>query len=214
MWWHHLSIGEFNTFLMTMLMLVAKVWYNFLCVKIKPSFHLITVTKDKTILLYTMIKGFQFYIETVIEWGLIKSTHGYYKGALIHPSLITQLCHSAEVPMLDSEEQVQQRLPRVKFESLDESDEDVPEATPSTSVPVDGDPEVPSSSTQSLVDQVHALTTRFDVYWDESQEHRVALSQDMDSIRAEMAAIRASQDQIIQQLAQPLSFHIPPPPPP
>ena len=62
--------------------------------------------------------------------------------------------------MLDSEEQVQQRLPiplhRMKFESLDESDEetdeDVPIATPSASDPMDGDPTVPSSSTQSLAD--------------------------------------------------------------
>ena len=79
--------------------------------------------------------------------------------------------------MLDSKEQVQQRLPiplsRVKFGSPDEfddetddeeTDEDVPAATPSMSDLVDGDPEVPSSSTQSLADQIHALTTRFDAY--------------------------------------------------
>ena len=124
--------------------------------------------------------------------------------------------------MLDFEDQVQQRLPiplpGVKFGSLDESndetDDDVPAATLSASDPVDDDPEVPSSSTQSLVDQIHALTTHFDAYWGESQEHQVALSQDMDSIRAEMAAIRASQDQIAQQLAQLLSFHTAPPSPP
>ena len=62
--------------------------------------------------------------------------------------------------MLDSEEQVQQRLlillPRVKFgspdESDDETDDDVPAATPKLSDPMEGDPEVPSSSTQSLAD--------------------------------------------------------------
>ena len=170
-----------------------------------------------------MTKGFQFDIVIVIERGLIDSTHRRCIGALIHPSLITQLCRSAGVPMLDSEEQVQQLLPiplpRVKFGSPDESDEeideDVPAATPSTSDPMDGDLEVPSSSTQPLADQVHALNTRFNAYWDESQEHRVAMSQDMDSIKAEMVAICASQDQITQQLAQLLSFHtVPPPPPP
>ena len=104
--------------------------------------------------------------------------------------------------MLDSEEQVQQclpiPLPRVKFgspdESGDETDDDVSTTTPRVSDPVDDDLKVSSSSTQSLADQVHALTARFDAYWDESQEHRVALSQDMDSIWAEMAAIRVSQD--------------------
>ena len=74
--------------------------------------------------------------------------------------------------MLDSEEQAQQRLPiplpRVKFgspdESDDETDDDAPVATPSTRDLVDGDPEVPSSSTQSLADQIHALTAHFDAY--------------------------------------------------
>ena len=57
-WWRHSSTGEFTTFSMTALTPVLKVWYNFLCVKIKPSLHLYTVTKDKTILLYAMTKGF------------------------------------------------------------------------------------------------------------------------------------------------------------
>ena len=82
--------------------------------------------------------------------------------------------------MLDFKEQVQQRLPipllKAKFGSLgdpdEETDEDAPAATPSASDPEDGDPKVPSSSTQSLGDQIHALTTRFDTYWDKSQEHR------------------------------------------
>ena len=69
--WRHPSIGKFTTFPMIMLTPVSKVWYNFLCVKIKPSLHLSTVRKDKTILLYAMTKGFQFDIGMVIEWGLI-----------------------------------------------------------------------------------------------------------------------------------------------
>ena len=139
---------------------VAKVWYNFLCVKIKPTLHLSTVMKDKTILLYTMTKGFQFDIGSIIERVLIESTQERCTGALIHPSLITQLCRLAEVPMLDSEEQVQQLLPiplpKAKFGSpgdLDEeTDEDDAVATPSVGDPEDGDPKVPSNSTQSLVD--------------------------------------------------------------
>ena len=222
MWRRYPSTGEFTTFPMTALTPMVKVWYNFLCVKIKPSLHLSTVKKDKTILLYAMTKGFQFDIGTIIEPGLIESTHGRYAGALIHPFLITKLFRSAGVLMLDSEEQVQQclpiPLPRVKFgspdEFNDETDYDVPTATPSASDLVDSDPEVPSSSTKSLADHIHALTTRFDAYWDKSQEHRVALNQDMDSIKAEITAICANQDQIAQHLAQLLSFHTAPPPPP
>ena len=83
---------------------VAKVWYNFLSIKIKPSLRLSTVTKDKTILLYAMTKGLQFDIGIIIERGLIEMTHELCTGALIHPSLITELCQSAEVHMSDSKE--------------------------------------------------------------------------------------------------------------
>ena len=146
---------------------MAKVWYNFLCVKIKPTLHLSTVTKDKTIFLYAMTKGFQFDTGSVIKRGLIESTQGRFTRALIHPSLITQLCRLAEVPMLDFEEQVQQRLliplPKAKFGSSGNSDEEIDEDAPTTTPSVgdceDGNPEVPSSSTQSLYDQIHALTT-------------------------------------------------------
>ena len=165
MWRHHWSTGEFTTFLMTALTLVAKVWYNFLSVKIKPSLNLSTVTKDKTILLYAMTKRLQFDIRTVIEGGLIETTHGRCIGALLHPSLVIKLYRSVGVQLLDSEEQVKQLLPiplpRVKFGSPDEfgdetdddkTDDDVLAATPNASDPVDDDPEVPSSSTQSLAD--------------------------------------------------------------
>ena len=169
-WKRQPSTGDFTTFQMHSLTHVAKVWYNFLCVKFKPTLHLSTITKDKTIPLYAMTKDFQFDIKFVIERGLIELTQGRCTGALIHPSLITQLCILAKVPMLDSEEQVQQRLPillpKAKFESpgdLDEeTDDDAAAATPSAGDPEASDPKVPSSLTQSLVDQIHALTTRFD----------------------------------------------------
>ena len=97
-WRRHPSTDEFTTFQMHALMPLAKVWYNFLCVKIKPPLHLSTVTKDKMILLYSMTKGFQFDIRMVIERGLTESTQGRCTEALIHPSLITQLCRSAWGP--------------------------------------------------------------------------------------------------------------------
>ena len=66
-------------------------------------------------------------------------------------------------------------LPKAKFRSLGDSDEETEEdalaATPSVGELEDCDPKVPFSLTQSLADQIHALTTRFDAYWDESQEH-------------------------------------------
>ena len=102
-----------------------------------------------------MTKGFQFDIGSVIKRGLIESAQGRCTEALIHLSLIAQLCRLAKVMMLDSKEQVQQRLPiplpKARFGSpsdLDEeTDEDVAVATPSAGDPEDNDLEVPSSST-------------------------------------------------------------------
>ena len=65
-WRRQPSTGDFTTFQMHSLTSVAKVWYNFLCVKIKPTLHLSTVTKDKTILLLLNDIG------SVIERGLIE----------------------------------------------------------------------------------------------------------------------------------------------
>ena len=171
-WKRQPSTGDFTNFHIHYLTPVAKARYNFLCVKIKPTLHLSTVMKDKTIILYTMTQGFKFNIGTVIERGLIESTQGRCTGALIHPSLITQLCKLVEVPMLDSKEQMQQHLPiplpKAKLGSprgsKEEAHEETATATPSEGDSKDDNPKVPPSSTQSLADQIHALIALFDAY--------------------------------------------------
>ena len=103
-WRRQPSTSDFTTFHMHSLTPVPKVRYNFLCVKIKPSLHFSTIMKDRVILLYAMTTGLQFHIGSVIERGLIESTQGRCTGALIHPSLITQLCRLAGVQKMESEE--------------------------------------------------------------------------------------------------------------
>ena len=77
------------------------------------------------------------------------------------------------------------------------------------------------SPSPDLEDPVLALTERFDAFWDETQEHRVLVTQDMKALRADMRTVLANQAIILQQqqsmqaqLAQLLAFHQPPPPPP
>ena len=72
-----------------------------------------------------------------------------------------------------------------------------------------------------LEDPVLSLTERFDAFWDETQEHRVLVTQDMEALRTDMRTVLANQAIILQQqqsmqaqLAQLLAFHQPPPPPP
>ena len=78
----------------------------------------------------------------------------------------------------------------------------------------------PSSPSPNLEDPMLSLTERFDAFWDETQEHRVLLTQDMEALRADMRTVLANQATILQQqqslqaqLAQ-LLTHRPPPPPP
>ena len=78
----------------------------------------------------------------------------------------------------------------------------------------------PSNPTPDLEDPVLALTDRFDAFWDETQEHRVLITQDMEALRTDMRTVLANQATILQQqqslqaqLAQLLALHQPPPPP-
>ena len=78
----------------------------------------------------------------------------------------------------------------------------------------------PSSPSPDLEDPVLSLTERFDALWDETQEHRVLLTQDMEALRTDMRTVLANQATILQQqqslqaqLAQ-LLTHLPPPPSP
>ena len=71
-----------------------------------------------------------------------------------------------------------------------------------------------SSPTPDHEDLVISLTERFDAFWDETQEHRVLLTQDMEALHADMRTVLANQATILQQqqslqaqLAQILAFH-------
>ena len=79
----------------------------------------------------------------------------------------------------------------------------------------------PSSPSPDPEDPVLSLTERFDALWEETQEHRVFVTQDMEALRADMRIMLANQATILQQqqslqaqIAQLLAFHQPPPPPP
>ena len=79
----------------------------------------------------------------------------------------------------------------------------------------------PSSPSPDLEDPVLSLTEHFDAFWDETQEHQVLVTQDIEALRADMRTVLANQATILQQqqslqaqIAQILAFHQPPPPPP
>ena len=56
----------------------------------------------------------------------------------------------------------------------------------------------PSNPTPDLEDPVLAHTEHFDALWDETQEHRVLLTQNMDALRADIRTVLANQATILQ----------------
>ena len=57
----------------------------------------------------------------------------------------------------------------------------------------------PASLSPDPEDSVLSLTERFDAFWDETQEHRVLVTQDMEALRADMHTVLANQATILQQ---------------
>ena len=112
---------------------------------------------------------------------------------------------------------------RARYGSLGDHQGDI---GPSSSHPPPHPPQqpqaaAPSSPSPDLEDPVLALIERFDAFWDETQEHRVLVTQDMEALRADMLTVLANQATFLQQqqalqtqIEQLLAFHQPPPPPP
>ena len=120
---------------------------------------------------------------------------------------------------------------RARFGFLGDTQEDIgqssshpPPPPPSSHTPpLPQQPQAaaPPSPSPDIEDPVLSLTERFDAFWDETQEHRVLVTQDMEALRADMHTVLANQAIILQQqqtmqaqIAQLLAFHHPPPPPP
>ena len=51
----------------------------------------------------------------------------------------------------------------------------------------------PSSPSPDLEDPMLSLTERFDAFWDETQEHRVLFTQDMEALRTDVRTVLANQ---------------------
>ena len=112
---------------------------------------------------------------------------------------------------------------QVRFGFLGDTQDDIGQSSSHPPPPPPQQPQAaaPPSPSPDLEDPVLSLTEHFDAFWDETQEHRVLVTQDMEALRADMRTVLANQAIILQQqqsmqaqLAQLLAFHQPPPPPP
>ena len=93
------------TFLRSNLKPEAKVGYHFLKTRLLPTTHIQTVTKERALLLHSILQGRQINIgciihEEICAWAQKPG------GSLWFPNLISNLCEMKGVIMQDSEEQL------------------------------------------------------------------------------------------------------------
>ena len=105
---------------------------------------------------------------------------------------------------------------RARFGFLGDTQDDIGQSSSHLPPPPPQQPQAaaPPSPSPDLKDPVLSLTEWFDAFWDETQEHRVLVTQDMEALRADMRTVLANQAIILQQqqsmraqLAQLLAFH-------
>ena len=70
----------------------VKVWFYFINFVLLPSKHLITVRKDKEVLLYALLKGYKINVGKIIETSIMSYFISNYRGLIPHPTTITSLC--------------------------------------------------------------------------------------------------------------------------
>ncbi|PON35554.1 hypothetical protein PanWU01x14_335450, partial [Parasponia andersonii] len=83
----------------------AKVWFHFLKSHLLPTTHGKTVSKDRMLLLHSMLIGKSINVGRMIH-SEIRACAARKTGALFFPSLITRLCRNARAPFLVNEEKL------------------------------------------------------------------------------------------------------------
>lgn len=81
----------------------GKIWYAFLCAKLFPSTHTSDVTKEKALLLYTIVQDFIIDVGAIINFSIHRCLIGNFSGGLPHPSLIYGLCRQVGLRWSDDE---------------------------------------------------------------------------------------------------------------
>lgn len=74
-----------------------KIWNAFLYAKLMPSKHTSDVTKEKVVLLYSIINDCPIDVGLIIHHSIRRCLWGPLQGGLPHPSLICGLCARAGV---------------------------------------------------------------------------------------------------------------------
>ena len=72
---------------------IAKVWVKFLKSRLMPTTHTTTVSQERLILMYVIVKGLPIDVGSIIEKEIRDCAIKNHKAAtLLFPSLITNIC--------------------------------------------------------------------------------------------------------------------------
>ena len=248
--WKINSAGHAVHFKAKHLAFIPKVWHHFITSRLIPTTNVCEVTAKRALLNYAIIQDIPFDVGQVIEDAILHNRdakmnlgHPFLifglckrvgvslddNEAWLHPiKAISVKRDTPGVPRpeepYDSGHEPEDELHdyQARYGSLGDPQGDISQSSshpppPSSQHPQEADPSSPSLD---IEDPVLSLTERFDAFWDETQEHRVLVTQDMEALRADMRTVLANQATILQQqqtlqaqIAQLLAFHQPPPPP-
>ena len=107
--WKGMKKNPFDSITRGSLTEEAKIWLYFLSSVLMPSNHLSTVRKEKSVLLYAIIKGYKMNVGQIIEKSILNYYCSNFRGLIPHPSTITTLCIMGRV-QFDMEEE--ERCPK------------------------------------------------------------------------------------------------------
>ena len=218
--WKINSAGHAVHFKAKHLAFIPKVWHHFITSPLIPTTNVCEVTAKRALLNFAILQDIPFDVGQVIEDAILHNRDA--KMNLGHPFLIFGLCKRAGVPLDDNEAwlhpikaiSVKRDTPGVPrpegvYDSGHEpSDEDELHdyqarygslGDPQGDIGQSSSHPAPPSLSPDPEDPVLSLTERFDAFWDETQEHRVLVTQDMEVLRADMRTVLANQATILQQ---------------
>ena len=86
---------------------IAKVWVKFPKSRLMPTTHTTTVSQERLVLLYVIVRGLPIDVKSIIEKEIRDCAMKNHKAdALLFPSLITRICVVSGVPLDAKDEHV------------------------------------------------------------------------------------------------------------
>ena len=86
---------------------IAKAWVKFLKSRLMPTTNTTTISQDRLILLYAIVKGLAINVGKIIEQEIKKCATKKQKSAtLLFPSLISGICEALGVKFMASDKRI------------------------------------------------------------------------------------------------------------